>query len=169
VKVTVAHQCLAAHEAGHAVARVALRLGVGAISLREDGSGSTERRPEADLVRLAESRRDANGLSALEKELVACHAGHVAEARWYTEELALGPALPHRSAGDAEAVRFLLTRFPPQHTLSIRRETEAMAHALVDAEWDAVRRLVRVLCARRLPVTLPGSLVTRLIRAALAA
>jgi hypothetical protein len=37
------------------VARIALRLGVGALTLREDGSGSTERRPEVDFVRLAES------------------------------------------------------------------------------------------------------------------
>jgi len=38
-----------------------------------------------------------------------------------------------------------------------------MGYALIDAQWPAVRRLVRVLCARRLPVTLPGPVVTRLI------
>ncbi len=43
-----------------------------------------------------------------------------------------------------------------------------MAHALLDDHWTAVRRLVRVLCAHRLPVTLPGPVVTRLIETALA-
>jgi len=43
-----------------------------------------------------------------------------------------------------------------------------MAHALLDDHWPAVRGLVRVVCARRLPVTLPGPVVTRLIETALA-
>jgi hypothetical protein len=166
VTVAIAHQLLAAHEAGHAVARVTLRLGVGAISLREDGSGATERRPEADLVRLAESQCGADGLSALERELIACHAGHVAEARWYAEELILGPDLPQESHGDAEAIRYLISRFPGQVTPAMRRETEALAYALVDDHWPAVRRLVEALCRHRLPVSLPGSVVTRLIESA---
>jgi hypothetical protein len=91
----------------------------------------------------------------------ACHAGHVAEERWH-EEIGLRSRLP-QSSGDAEAVRFLLSRFPSQRTPSIRRETALMAHALVDAQWPSVRRLVRVLCARRLPVRLPRPVVTRLI------
>jgi hypothetical protein len=43
-----------------------------------------------------------------------------------------------------------------------------MAHALVDAHWPAVKRLVEALCRHRLPVTLPGPVVTRLIERALA-
>ena len=87
----------------------------------------------------------------------------MAEARWYTEELALGLALPHDSPGAAEAVRFLLPRFPPQLTPSIGRATRLKAHAFLDEHWPAVRRLVEVLCARPLRVTLPGPVVTRLI------
>jgi hypothetical protein len=99
----------------------------------------------------------------LERELIACHAGHVAEARWYIEELTLGPALPHESPGDVEAVRFLLGRFRGRITPSIRRETRLIAHALVDAKRDAVRRLVEALCRRPLPVTLTDPVLTRLI------
>jgi hypothetical protein len=41
-------------------------------------------------------------------------------------------------------------------TASSRAQTPLMAHALLDNLWPAVRRLVRVLCAHRLPVTLPA-------------
>ena len=82
--------------------------------------------------------------------------------------LALARVFPHESPGDDEAVRFLFSRFPPQHTPKIRRESRLMAHALLDDHWPAVRRLVRVLCARPLPVRLSGPVVTRLIESALA-
>jgi hypothetical protein len=106
----------------------------------------------------------------LERELIACHAGHVAEERWHEEELGLGtlPAVPrHGSQGDAAAVKYLIRRFPGQVTPSLRRETALMAHALLDDHWPAVRRLVRALCARRLPVTLPGPVARRPIKSAL--
>ena len=102
---TISHAPLAAHETGHAVARVHLDLGVGAITLREDGSGATDRVPGLNFTRLAEPTRGADGLTRLKRELIASHAGYAAEERWYTEVLALGPTLPvvvrRESDGDA--------------------------------------------------------------------
>jgi len=41
-----------------------------------------------------------------------------------------------------------------------------MAHALLDDHWPTVRWLVCVLYAHRLPVTVPGPVVMRLIETA---
>lgn len=92
---------------------------------------------------------------------------------WPTRQRPRGlePTLPavvrRESDGDAKAVRFLLGRFPSQHTRTIHRETRLMANALLDDHRPAVRQLVRVLCAHPLAVTLPGPVMTRLIETAL--
>lgn len=54
-------------------------------------------------------------------------------------------------------------RVPAEITPTLVWQAALMAQAFLDGHWPAVHRLVRVLFACRLPVTLTGPVVTRLI------
>jgi hypothetical protein len=167
---TIFHALAAAHEAGYAIVRLRLLGQVGAITLREDGSGSTERVPRLDFTRLSHEPDGPDGLSSIEGQLVAIAAGPEAERLWWECELGHVGAMPARyregCAGDAYAPDYVLSRFRCENPAKLRRESRLLALALLDdpRTWHGVRRVVRLLCALPLPVSLSGHRVREVSR-----